>query len=145
MAPYLIVTILAFASLNVMYKVSHVRKCESWVFLGGLYAVGAASSAFGLVSQKTGFHIPAVIWVMGIGAGAMGVTCLLCLLRALKLGGKLSLVTVISQMSLSVPILYAMLVMGEKLTAMRVVGLLLFVVFVILLNEPAGAKSEEAS
>lgn len=80
---------------------------------------------------------------MGVGAGAVGIISLLCFLRALKLGGSLSLVNTIVQMSLCVPIVYAVCFLREELTPMRVLGLALFVVFVVLLNGPAKPDSKE--
>jgi uncharacterized membrane protein len=83
------------------------------------------------------------VCVMGAAAGAAGVVCMSCLLHALKLGGSLSLVNIISMMSISVPIVFAMCSLGEKLTPLRALGLALFIVFVVLINEPAKARSEE--
>lgn len=141
MAFAIIVTIFAFAGLTVMYKVQQVKKCESWVFLGGLYVVGAASSALGMVGHR--LHAPVGVYIMGAAAGAAGVVCVICFLRALKLGGKLSFVNVISQMSLCIPILYVVCFLGEKLNPLRIAGLALFVVFVLLINEPTKAKGNE--
>lgn len=145
MALPIIVTILAFAGLSVMYKVQQVRKCEAWVFLGALYMVGAVSSVVGLVGQKAGLHAPLGVCVMGAAAGAAGVVCVSCLLRALRLGGNLSLVNIISMMSISIPIVFAMCFLGEKLNLLRALGLALFVVFVVLINEPAKVKGEEGA
>jgi len=138
------ITILAFAAVSTSYKVSQVRKCESWVFLGGLYTLGALSAGITFASQVHNLHFPVSIWVMGLGSGALGLSSLLCFLRALKMGGSLSLANIIVQMSLCVPIIYAVCFLGEKLTVMRVVGLALFVVFLVLLNEPAKPSKEES-
>lgn len=138
------ITVLAFAALSTLYKVSQATKCESWVFLGGLYVVGAVSSSLALAGHAKSLHFPLVVWLMGIGAGLAGMTSLLCFLRGLKLGGSLSLVNTIVQMSLCVPIVYGACFLGDKLTLMRGVGLALFVVFVVLLNEPVKPGKEDA-
>lgn len=70
---------------------------------------------------------------------------MLCLLRALKCGGKLSIVSVIGKLSLTVPILFSMVFLGEKLSLLRMIGLGLFVLFVVLLQEPARAEQKEPS
>lgn len=137
------ITVLAFAALSTVYKVSQVKKCESWVFLGGLYVVGATSSCIALAGHARAFHFPVSVWLMGAGAGLVGMLSLLCFLRAMRAGGSLSLVNTIVQMSLCVPIVYAALFLGQKLTSMRVIGLALFVVFVVLLNGSAKPAKED--
>lgn len=139
------ITILAFAALSSAYKLSQVLKCESWVYMSGLYVVGAASGCLALVGKAGSLDFPLSVWIMGVGAGVLGIGSLLCFLRAMKLGGSLSLVNTIVQVSLCVPIVYAVCFLGEKLTVMRVAGLALFVVFLILLNEPAKPKGEETA
>ena len=140
MALPIMITILAFAGLSIMYKVQQVKKCESWVFLGALYIVGAVSSVVALAGHRTGAHAPIGVCVMGATAGAAGVVCVMFFFRALRLGGKLSLVNIISMMSISVPIIFAMCFLGEKMNLLRALGLALFVLFVVLINEPAKAK-----
>jgi len=137
------ITILAFAALSTAYKVSQVAKCESWVFLAGLYTIGALSGTIALAGHARSLQFPLSVWMMGAGAGLVGIVSLLCFLRALKLGGSLSLVNTVVQMSLCVPIVYAVCFLREELSTLRVVGLALFVVFVVLLNEPAKPSSKE--
>jgi uncharacterized membrane protein len=137
------ITILAFAALSTAYKVSQVTRCESWVFLAGLYTIGALSGTIALAGHTRSLQFPLSVWMMGAGAGLVGISSVLCFLRAMKLGGSLSLVNTIMQMSLCVPIIYAVCFLGERLTLMRVIGLALFVVFVMLLNEPAKPAGKE--
>ncbi len=139
------ITVLSFAALSSAYKLSQVLKCESWVYMSGLYAVGAASGCIALVGKEGSLDVPLSVWIMGAGGGVLGISSLLCFLRAMKLGGSLSLVNTIVQVSLCVPIVYSVCFLGEKLTALRVAGLVLFVVFLLLLNEPAKPKDEEVA
>lgn len=137
------ITILAFAALSTAYKVSQVTKCESWVFLGGLYVVGAISSTIALAGHAGSLLFPLSVWLMSSGAAVAGMFSMFCFLGALKLGGSLSLVNTIMLMSLCVPIIYSVCFLGEKLTLMRLIGLALFVVFVVLLNGPGKPAVKE--
>ena len=140
----MILTILAFAGINIMYKISQLRKCESWVFLSSMYAVACVSSVIVLFSKNDGLEMPGKVLAMGVGTGLASALCTISVLRALKVGGKLSLVTVVAKLSLSVPVVYSMLFLGEKMTRLRIIGLALFVIFVILLQEPEKAVKKEA-
>lgn|GEM_PF-1770084 len=140
---HLAVTIIALAALSTMYKVSQIRKCESWVFLGSLYTIGAIAGVAGWLKMGAGFTILPKVLLMGFAMGAVSMSCLVCLLKALGTGGKLSLVTIISKTGISIPIIFAVIFQGERMSHARVVGLLLFVVFLVLVSEPRKVENKE--
>lgn len=132
---------LGYTGLMAMYKVAKVAKCEYSVFLGGLFGIGAVSSGLGIAAAGSNLQAPLFVWLMGTAAGVLGVLTIVCLFRALGLGGNLALVNVFTSLSIVVPIVFALLFLGENLNLLRAAGLGLFVLFVVLINEP-GANGE---
>ncbi len=132
---YIIISILCFSSLSVLYKVAHKTGCKELVFIGMLNLVAALiSSVNTLVVRSAWRAAPAGAITLGLLGGLAGVLGMHSMLRALKRQAPLAIISTLLNLSILIPILFATLFLGETVTLTRVVGLLLFVVFIVLLN-----------
>ena len=130
------VAILAFSALSALYKVSQVRGSSVLAFSSGLYTAAFLLSLFSVISSHGKSGVPAGIAGMACLAGVLSVLTVVCVLKSLGLGGKLPVVTIIVSLSVLVPVAFSTVFLREELTLMRGIGVAMFVVFLVLLNEP---------
>jgi len=73
-------------------------------------------------------------WLLAIGVGALSPLSYILVLSAIEMGAPLSLVAPAREMSMMVGAMFGMLILGERVTAWRLVGCLILIAGVILLG-----------
>jgi drug/metabolite transporter (DMT)-like permease len=73
-------------------------------------------------------------WWLAVGVGALSPLSYILVLSAIEMGAPLSLVAPAREMSMMVGAMFGMLILGERVTAWRLVGCLILVAGVILLG-----------
>ncbi len=134
----IVMAILSFSLLSIIGKVAQMRGCNTAAFVGIMNAVGALISVAGIVAAGVAWKPQGLkmVALLGVAGGAAGVIGFASVLAAYRRNGNLAIVSTLVNLSLLIPIVFSVIFMGETLTATRVVGLGLFVVFVALLHDP---------
>jgi drug/metabolite transporter (DMT)-like permease len=73
-------------------------------------------------------------WLLALGVGALSPLSYILVLSAIEMGAPLSLVAPAREMSMMVGAMFGMLILGERVTAWRLVGCLILIGGVILLG-----------
>jgi|SRR5437588_3263707 len=73
-------------------------------------------------------------WLLAVGVGALSPLSYILVLSAIGMGAPLSLVAPAREMSMMVGAMFGMLILGERMTAWRLVGCLMLIAGVVLLG-----------
>lgn len=73
-------------------------------------------------------------WLLAIGVGLLSPLSYILVLSAIEMGAPLSLVAPAREMSMMVGAMFGMLILGERVTAWRIVGCLILIAGVVLLG-----------
>lgn len=128
--------IVCFSGLSLLNKIAERRQCETAAYVGAMNAIACVFSLVMLQTKAGSGAVPGAVLALGVGGGIISVLCLTCVLAALRSGGPLTIVITLGNLSILIPIVFSMVFFGEKLTLQRLLGLVLFAVFVALLNWP---------
>ena len=73
-------------------------------------------------------------WLLALGVGTLSPLSYILVLSAIEMGAPLSLVAPAREMSMMVGAMFGMLILGERVTAWRIVGCLILISGVVLLG-----------
>lgn len=132
--------IVCLSAFVFVLKKSQLHGSNVFAFTAVLYLTGffisAATILFGQRSPDlpSAAAMPSTVAALALGAGIASVGGFLLHLQAIRVGAKLSLLTIIGNLSILIPIGYSMLFFQEKMSPMKWGGIFLFVVFAFLLR-----------
>ena len=79
-------------------------------------------------------------WLLAAGVGLLSPLSYILVLSAIEMGAPLSLVAPAREMSMMVGAMFGMLILGERVTAWRIVGCLILILGVVLLGSASGSS-----
>lgn len=126
--------IFCFSTFMFIINKSQLDKCNLYVFTGSLYLTGFLISVVTAIPNKDIHAVPMALVSLAVIAGIASVSGFLFQLASLKSGGRLSIINIISNMSTLIPVIYSIMFFHEEIGIMKVIGILLFIVFILLLN-----------
>ncbi|NLY18512.1 MAG: EamA family transporter [Clostridiaceae bacterium] len=138
---YISAGILCFSGFSFIVKKSQSDNCNIFALTASLYFAGFLLCIFKTIPVGSLFETPSILITLSIAAGIASVGSFLSHLASLHTGGKLALVYIISNMSTLIPIAYSMIFFNEKLSITKVAGIIMFIVFIFLLNNEMREKS----
>ena len=131
------ITITCFTILSVFYKLSERKNCNTVSFSAWLFTAAALTSLATLLKHDQVVMDRAIspwLLLMAVSSGVCAITCIGCLIKALRTGSSLSVANIFLNVSILIPILFSLFFLGEEPSLTTVLGILCFIVFVYLLN-----------
>ena len=80
-------------------------------------------------------------WLLAIGVGLLSPLSYILVLSAIEIGAPLSLVAPAREMSMMIGAMFGMLILGERVTAWRIVGCLILILGVVLLGSAGSGEA----
>lgn len=130
----IVLGILIFSGYIFILKKSQLDRCNLFAFLASVYFTGFISSTVPELVNKGIYSVPATVVILAAAAGIASIGSSLLQLVSINMGGKLSVINVISNLYILIPIVYSFVFFHEIVSLTKCTGILLFVAFVFLLN-----------
>jgi drug/metabolite transporter (DMT)-like permease len=134
--------ILCFSSFTFIINKSQLDKCNLFVFTGSVYLTGFVISAGTVILNKSIHAVPSAVMSLSVLAGVASVSGFIFQLVSLKTGGSLSIINIIGNMSTLIPIIYSIVVFHEEIGITKYIGIFLFIVFILLINNTIKEESK---
>lgn len=130
---FLIGSLVGFSLLGILHKVADHPSCRPRMITMLLLLWGAVlTAAYTVAFDKHGLHMPPAVLGMGAAAGAAASLALFAFQASLRYG-KISTSWLVLNLCVAVPLLISIAVYGEKMTAPKLVGVVMVFAAIVLM------------